>query len=200
MNRSPIEKKCVFGSLLCLITFFSFSQEIGIRGGFNAATTGGDSENIGWKPDYHIGVYYADEFSGGIRYFLSTTYSRQGGQVDRDLVDDWKMHHNYINIASLLGFEFTERWVVLAGPKLGIKLNGRADYPGFLDGNISESLSALNLSAATELHHEVSDNLSIYLGYSHGLTSNVAANNPVPGRFPDRFFQLGLRGSLIQLQ
>lgn len=175
-----------------LMVTTSFSQEIGLRGGMNLAKTGGDSENISIKNDYHVGVFWTDDLTPTLLYFLDATYSRQGGQVNPSLVDDYKINNSYANLSSLIGLRLGDRFRFFLGPQLGVRLNGRIVQPGFLDENYTDDLSLFNFSIGSELQYRVQQRISIYTRYAHGLTSNVSQNNPIAGRFPDRVFQIGI--------
>ncbi len=196
MNHSSLISTCLL--LFSLFTSLpGFSQDVGVRGGLNVTNTGGDSGNLGWKPDFHAGVFLADDLTSGLGYFVTLAYSRQGAQYDRSIVNDWKINNNYINLSALLRYQLSEEWKVLAGPRVGMLVNGTIDFPGFSEGSTTESLSAFNLSAALEVQYKILKKLFLYAGYAHGLTSNVANDNSNPGRFPDRVFQLGVAVNIL---
>ena len=197
MNLSSLISACLLLFSFVCTSLPGFSQDVGVRGGLNVTNTGGDSGNLGWKPDFHAGAFLADDLALGLGYFVALTYSRQGAQFDRSIVNDLKINNNYINLSALLSYRLSEKWKVLAGPRVGMLVNGTIDFPGFLEGSTTESLSAFNLSAALEAQYKISEKLFLYTGYAHGLTSNVANDNPNPGRFPDRVFQLGVAMNIL---
>ena len=190
-------RKAALTVLITLLTGNAiFGQEIGFRGGLNFAKTGGDSENVSFKPDFHVGLFWSDNLTRKFTYYFDATYSRQGGQVDPRVLDNFKINNNYLNISSLMGFKLYSRLTIFLGPQLGIRLNGRIRQPGVLDENATHDLSLLNLSLTTELQYQVQKRITIYTRYAHGLTSNVSQDNPNTGRFPDRVGQIGIAVSL----
>lgn len=179
-----------------LFGFSVYAQKIGIRGGLNLVTTGSDSKNISMKSDYHIGLFWSDSLAKKLICQIDATYSRQGGQGNPSLFEDFKFNHNYLNISTLVGLKLSNRLQIHLGPQMGIKINGRIKWNGFINENITDDLSFLNLSLASELQCQIADKISFYTRYAHGLTSNVSRNNTTEGRFPDRVIQLGIAVNL----
>lgn len=178
--------------LTILLSGMTFGQEIGFRGGLNFAKTGGDSENVSFKSDLHIGLFWSDYLRKKLVYYFDATYSRQGGQIAPSVFRDWVINNNYINLNSLIGFETNKRLIIFLGPQIGIRLNGRFKSPEFLNENTTSDLSLFNFSLTSELQYRVGKIISLYSRYSHGLTSNISQDNTNTGKFPDRVIQIGI--------
>lgn len=191
--------RSLFSIILLTTVIAVFGQELGIRGGWNLATTGGDTENVLMKSAYHIGLFSSGQTSNNLVYYFDATYSRQGGAVDPRVVKDFKINNNYINLTSLVGFKASDRLSFLLGPQLGIRLNGRVRWPGFFDENTTEDLSLLNLALASAFQYHLNDRTRLYTRYAHGLTYNVSKEATNDGEFPDRVIQIGIAVNIVNI-
>lgn len=184
-------KPTLIALLFLSLVYAANSQKLGILGGMNLASTGGDSENTSMKPAYHIGIQWSNDNLKNFGYSVDATYSKQGANGDPRVLTNFNINNNYINIASLVGYQINNRLQLRMGPQMGVLINGRIKWEDQLDEDTTDYLSFLNFSAVAELAYELLPKLVLYIRYGHGISSNVSNSNPNVGRFPSRVFQLG---------
>ena len=187
-------------ALLFMTIFFStysYAQTFGIRGGLNLATLGGDAEDVGFGADYHVGLFLSNTFTKNLWYQLDATYSRQGAGGDTRVIHNYHIDNDYINLTTLAGLKVSDRLKMLLGPQVGVLLKGSTEWEGFFDNTTTEDLSLLNFSIAADMQYDLMRNIATFIRYAHGISSNVAQDNPNQGTFPDRVIQLGLKVNLL---
>lgn len=103
----------------CIISLTTYAQgfKLGLKGGLNIATMGGDLTDIESRAGFHVGVYAGAKMSKfGVDGEI--LFSTQGTQDDTN--SDFKLNYDYILIPIVGKFYIVKGLNIYAGPQFGI--------------------------------------------------------------------------------
>lgn len=170
--------------LACMITGAASAQSvnIGIKGGLNLYTIGGDSDEFyDYKPSFHIGllghIHLADNFA----LQPELVFSAQGAKYE----SDQKLNLNYINVPVLFQYMFDNGFRLQAGPQVGFLVSAEADGTDIKD-NLNGTDFGISFGAS---YVNPESNFGFDARYNHGL-SNFSENEDIDAF--NRGFQLGV--------
>lgn len=161
---------------------------IGIKGGLNAYTLGGDNtDDIKTKLGFNLGllghIHLSDRF--GLQPEL--VYSTQGAASDDGSNIDLNL--SYINVPVLIQYMYDNGFRIQAGPQIGFLTSAKAKGEG-ASVDIKDSFKTLDvaLSVGASYVHPASG-LGVDARYNYGL-SNV--NDSSGSESFNRGFQIGV--------
>jgi len=120
-----MKKIALLTAFTCIISMVAYSQgfKLGIKGGLNLATLGGDISGVESRAGFHVGVYGGAKMSKfGVDGEI--LFSSQGTQDKTN--SDLKLNYDYILIPILGKFYIVKGLNIYAGPQFGILLNSEA--------------------------------------------------------------------------
>lgn len=158
------------------------SFNLGIKGGLNLYTIGGDNDgSYDYKPSFHIGllghIHMSDNFALQPELVFSAQGAKYGG--------DQKLDLNYINVPVLFQYMFDNGFRLEAGPQVGFLVSAEADGT-----DIKDNFDGTDVGIAIGMSYvNPASNFGYDVRYNHGLT-NINENDNVDAY--NRGFQLGV--------
>lgn len=168
-----------------------FAQEvnIGIKGGLNSYTIGGDdTDDIDGKLGYNVGLLGHIHLSERFGLQPEIMYSTQGAKAS-DGNGDVKISLDYINVPVLFQYMYDNGFRIQAGPQVGFLTSAKAKADG-VTVDLDESFNTIDfgLSLGASYVHPASG-FGVDARYNLGL-SNI--NEDDSSKNYNRGFQIGV--------
>lgn len=168
-----------------------FAQEvnIGIKGGLNSYTIGGDdTDDIDGKLGYNIGLLGHIHLSERFGLQPEIVYSTQGAKAS-DGNGDVKISLDYINVPVLFQYMYDNGFRIQAGPQVGFLTSAKAKADG-VTVDLDDSFKTIDfgLSLGASYVHPASG-FGVDARYNLGL-SNI--NEDDSSKNYNRGFQIGV--------
>jgi hypothetical protein len=164
-----------------MITFSASAQfSVGVKGGLNLATLGGDGESPDMRASFHVGGYLNFPLSDnlsiqpellynsvGAKNSESDSYEEDGFEITEKVDVVFKL--NYVSIPLMMKYSFGAI-NLQAGPQLSIlaKAKSKIEYEIVVDGDLEESGS---------VEDDVDDIKGFDVGLNVGLGADVGKLN-----------------------
>ncbi len=131
----------------CIISLTTYSQgfKLGLKGGLNLSTIGGDATNVESRTGFHVGAYAGAKLSKfGVEGEI--LFSRQGTQGDG--LATFEIDNDYLLIPILGKFYIVKGLNIYAGPQFGILLKSEFTDPtfGIKDQDIKDFTNSFDVS------------------------------------------------------
>lgn len=165
------------------------SVNIGIKGGLNSYTIGGDdTEDIDGKLGYNVGLLGHIHLSERFGLQPEIVYSTQGAKAD-DGSGDVKISLDYINVPVLFQYMYDNGFRIQAGPQVGFLTSAKAKADG-VTVDLDDSFNTIDfgLSVGASYVHPPSG-FGVDARYNLGL-SNI--NEDDASKNYNRGFQVGI--------
>jgi len=189
-----IQTRCIITVVTILaLSSTAFTQDnysIGVRGGLNYATIGGDAKNLEPRVGFHVGLFCEGGINDVFKFGTELQYSSQGTQTKDTPSIIYK--YNYLTLPFLLKVvPPNQSWFYIQiGPQFGYLLNAKKD-----EKPIKDEMNMIDLSLLGGVGFSVTSRLSIFARYSYGLTSTADKDNDK--MLPNRTGQFGIAFALI---
>ena len=162
------------------------SQTMGLKGGLNVSSIGGDAQGVESRLAYHAGLFYNMRINDVLGFQPEVVYSSQGAQLEAN--NDLKVIYNYINVPLMFKYYANENFNIQAGPQVGIMASAKAKFED-VDEDIKDQLEPVDLGIGIGLGYEI-NKLQFVARYNYGLTST--AKDSGDEHYPNRIFQIGV--------
>ena len=172
---------------LALVWMQANSQSLGVKGGLNVSSIGGDSEDVEARIGYHAGVFYSLKINDVLGFQPEVVYSSQGAQAEDDDIK-LKAVYDYVNVPLMVKYYANENFTIQGGPQIGILTSAKAKFDG-VDVDIKDDLETIDLGIGLGLGYEI-NKLQIMARYNYGLTNT--AKDSDDEHYPNRVIQVGL--------
>lgn len=176
-------------ALLSLSSIQAQEMNIGLKGGLNFSTIGGDSsEDIDSKIGYNLGLLSHFHLSDRFGLQPEIMYSSQGGK-SKDIAGDFELDLNYINIPVLFQYMFDNGFRIQAGPQLGI-LTGAKLKDDTSKVDVKDEFKTIDFALSFGLSYvHPPSGFGVDARYNYGL-SNINENSA--SKAYNRGFQVGV--------
>jgi len=159
---------------------------IGVKGGANISSLGGNDSQIGSaKVGFHAGFYFAARITDNVALQPEFIFSQQGFRVtDNFALQASSFNYNYMNLPIIAKIYVADGTSVQLGPQFGYLLS--APEVG------TDNVKKFDLSLAMGLGYELPSGLNFAARYNLGLTNTVANANNLISSTTNRVFQLSI--------
>jgi len=175
--------------MLLLLSYGIRAQDIsvGVKGGVNFSTLGGDAEDVRYNTGIHIGGYAFSRVSGNITIQSELYFSQQGAKSDIDI--NLRTAYSYLNLPILLKFYLRPGFQIHTGPQIGFLLSGKIK-DGDVEQDISEQLNKTDVSLALGTGYEFDSGFNFNARFNFGLNSTADNPGQTNMRFTNQVFQI----------
>jgi hypothetical protein len=176
-----------FLSLIVLLAVgaVAYSQTMGLKGGLNFASLGGDASGVETKIGFHAGIFVIIKTSEKFGVHPELVFSRQGAQLSQN--SKFKINYDYVNLPVMLTAYPAEKFFLQAGPQVGFLVGAH-----FTDGNdkvdVKDQLNTVDFGIGLGAGY-TTDSVIFGLRYNLGLSTTSKSSD---GSFPNRVLQLSL--------
>jgi hypothetical protein len=169
--------------LLSVGTVTAQNVNIGIKGGVNLYTLGGDNdEGFETKAGYHIGLLGHIHMGPHFALQPEVVFSAQGAKSESN--EDVHLDLNYVNVPLMFQYMFNNGFRLQAGPQLGFLVS--ADLEG---DDVKDDLNGVDFGIGLGTSYISPSGFGVDARYNHGLT-NINENDGFDSF--NRGFQLGV--------
>ncbi len=179
--------------LLVLVAMGSsaYAQEmnIGIKGGLNAYTIGGDDTNdIKTKLGFNLGLLGHLHISEQFGLQPEIVYSTQGAKGN-DGSGDLNLNLDYINVPVLFQYMYDNGFRIQAGPQLGFLTSAKAKGDG-VSVDVKDAFNSIDVALSVGASYvNPASGLGVDARYNYGI-SNI--NEDDSSKAFNRGFQVGV--------
>jgi len=169
--------KNIFLTLLLVISFYGFSQEVkyGVRGGYSISNLdfeGNTPITNAHRNSFYIGFFGDMRLSKTVSLVPELQFSAEGAKVEV-----WQL--DYIQAPILLKFRLSEKIHVGIGPQVGLKIN-----------KVDDAAKNMAYSGVAGLEYKLTHMLFADLRYTYGITN--VFDDYLPFEAKNRNIQLGV--------
>lgn len=168
---------------------FAQDVNIGIKGGLNSYTIGGDdTEDVNSKLGFNLGLLGHIHLSERFGLQPEIVYSTQGAKAN-DGNGDLKLNLDYINVPVLFQYMYDNGFRIHAGPQLGFLTSAKAKGDG-VSVDIKDSFNSIDFALSIGASYvDPSSGFGVDARYNHGI-SNI--NEDDSSKAFNRGFQVGV--------
>jgi hypothetical protein len=167
-----------------------YAQEIniGIKGGLNAYTIGGDDTNdIETKLGFNLGLLGHIHLSGQFGLQPEIVYSTQGAKSNDG--GDLKLNLDYINVPVLFQYMYDNGFRIQAGPQLGFLTSAKAKGDG-VSVDVKDAFKTIDFALSVGASYvDPASGFGVDARYNYGI-SNI--NEDDSSKAYNRGFQVGV--------
>ena len=162
-------KRVVSAAMAVLAFGFTNAQDsqnmsFGVKGGLNMSNYTGDIEiEVDNKIGFFVGGFVEFKVSDKFAVQPEILYSNLGAKNS-----DVTLEANYILVPLMAKFFVTEQFSLEAGPQVGFLMTAKLD-----DDDIKDGFKSTDFAANFGVGYDVTENISIGLRYSLGLTNVI---------------------------
>ena len=168
-----------------------FAQEvnIGIKGGLNSYTIGGDdTEDVNSKLGFNLGLLGHIHLSERFGLQPEIVYSTQGAKGN-DGSGDLKLNLDYINVPVLFQYMYDNGFRIQAGPQVGFLTSAKAKGDG-VSVDVKDSFNSIDFALGVGASYvDPSSGFGVDARYNYGI-SNI--NEDDASKAFNRGFQVGI--------
>lgn len=168
----------------------AYAQEmnIGIKGGLNAYTIGGDDTNdIKTKLGFNVGLLGHIHLSEQFGLQPEIVYSTQGAKSNDG--SDLKLNLDYINVPVLFQYMYDNGFRIQAGPQLGFLTNAKAKGDG-VSVDVKDAFKTIDFALSVGASYvDPASGFGVDARYNYGI-SNI--NEDDSSKAYNRGFQVGV--------
>jgi hypothetical protein len=166
------KKSFLVGLSLLMLTFAGYSQplNIGIKGGLNFTSLGGDAVDANMLVRYHAGAFAKLQITDAYALQPEVLFTAEGAEID----NAGNIKLNYLLVPVLGNFYLTEGFSLNVGPQIGFLLTAKDDG----DNDIKDGFKATSLAVALGATYELPVGLSLSARYNLGL-NDIGEDNPL---------------------
>lgn len=163
-----MKKVCLTAMMLVLMVAGAYAQaQIGLKGGLNYSTIGGDNvDDLKGKIGYHVGGMAAFGLTESVFIQPELVLSLQGAAFDGD--EDVKWNITYVNIPVMAKVFLTESVNLQFGPQLGFVVASKAKFED-VEVDFKDETNSVDFGVGLGLGYESPMGLSIGARYNYGL-------------------------------
>ena len=170
---------------LLLTAGMTYAQQpvnIGIKGGLNLYTLGGDNDEASeTKAGFHLGLLGHIHMAEHFALQPEVVFSAQGTKNENN---DDELDLNYINVPVMFQYMFDNGFRLQAGPQVGFLVTAESE-----GDDVKDNLNGVDFSVGLGASYISASGFGLDARYNHGLT-NINENED--NDLFNRGFQLGV--------